>query len=137
MPAILDQDGLHGPSTTHPDSSTNDSEDMKSVLSLDDGRWSVQAEERTPLPPVSLEEELSQLIIKQPSPPPVLAEVQRPISPSRVADLTPGIPTSEIGRFHDLHFVSSKCTFPFCKHGIIPDLQLYINHTLLTSAFHL
>ncbi|XP_062198198.1 AMSH-like ubiquitin thioesterase 3 isoform X2 [Phragmites australis] len=104
VPAILDQDGLHGPSTTHPDSSTNDSEDMKSVLSLDDGRWSVQAEERIPLPPVSLEEELSQLIIKQPSPPPVLAEVQRPISPSRVADLTPGIPTSEIGRFHDLHF---------------------------------
>jgi STAM-binding protein len=76
---------------------------MKSVLSLDDGRWSVPAEERTPIPSASLEEELFQLNIKQPSPPPVLAEVQRPMSPSRVADPTPGLPTSGTARFQNLH----------------------------------
>jgi STAM-binding protein len=110
VPAISNQDDLHGPSTT-PDSSKNDNDDMKAVLSLDDGRWSVQTEERIPLHSVSLEEELTQLNIKQPSPPPVLAEVQRPISPSRVADPTPEIPSSEIGRFQNVHVVSKKCTF--------------------------
>ncbi|CAO2203435.1 unnamed protein product [Urochloa humidicola] len=103
VPSILNQDASNGPSTTPPDSSTNDNEDMKSVLSLDDGRWSVPAEERTPLPSASLEEELFQLNVKQPSPPPVLAEVQRPISPSRVADPTPGLPTSGTARFQNLH----------------------------------
>jgi STAM-binding protein len=86
---------------------------MKSVLSLDDGRWSVPAEERTPIPSASLEEELFQLNIKQPSPPPVLAEVQRPMSPSRVADPTPGLPTSGTARFQNLHVVSSECIFSF------------------------
>ncbi|KAL6621297.1 hypothetical protein ACP70R_033729 [Stipagrostis hirtigluma subsp. patula] len=103
VPAILNQDGSHGPSTAPPDSSTNENEDMKSVLSLDDGRWSVQAQENVPAPSVSLEEELSQLNIKQPSPPPVLAEVQRPVSPSRVADPTPGICTPEPVRYQNLH----------------------------------
>jgi STAM-binding protein len=98
---------------------------MKSVLSLDDGRWSVPAEERTPLPSASLEEELFQLNIKQPSPPPVLAEVQRPISPSRVADPTPGLPTSGTARFQNLHVVSLKCIFFLFK--------IYINHHI---AFH-
>jgi hypothetical protein len=88
---------------------------MKSVLSLDDGRWSVPAEEHTPLPSANLEEELFQLNIKQPSPPPVLAEVQRPISPSRVADPTPGLPTSGTARFQNLHVVSLKCSFSFLK----------------------
>lgn len=113
MPSILNQDGSHGPSTAPPDSSTNESEDMKSVLSLDDGRWSVPAEEQTSIPSASLEEELFQLNIKQPSPPPVLAEVQRPISPSSVADPTPGLPTSGTARFQNLHVVSSNCIFSF------------------------
>ncbi|TVU21019.1 hypothetical protein EJB05_30629 [Eragrostis curvula] len=105
VPAISNQDSLHGSSTPPPpaDSSTDDNDDMKAVLSLDDGRWSVQTEERIPLHSVTLEEELSQLNIKQPSPPPVLAEVQRPISPSRVADPTPEIPSSEIVRFQNVH----------------------------------
>ncbi|OEL33858.1 AMSH-like ubiquitin thioesterase 3 [Dichanthelium oligosanthes] len=103
VPSTLNQDGSHGPSTAPPDTSTNDNDDMKSVLSLDDGRWSVPAKEQPPLPSASLEEELFQLNIKQPSPPPVLAEVQRPISPSRVADPTPGLPTSGPVRFQNLH----------------------------------
>jgi hypothetical protein len=99
---------------------------MKSVLSLDDGRWSVPAE-RTPLPSASLEEELFQLDIKQPSPPPVLAEVQRPISPSRVADPTPGLPTSGTARFQNLHVVSLKCIFFFLKS--ISVITLHFIHT--------
>ena len=108
MPSILNQDGSLGPSTAPPDSSTNDNEDMKSVLSLDDGRWSVPAEGRTPIPSANMEEELFQLNIKQPSPPPVLAEVQRPISPSRVADPRPGLATSDTGRYQNLHVVISS-----------------------------
>ncbi|KAK3008551.1 hypothetical protein RJ639_013396 [Escallonia herrerae] len=60
---------------------------MESVLSLDDGRWLRPAEELGPL----YNNEVS--IIRQPSPPPVLAQVQPeflPISPSRVADPRPG-----------------------------------------------
>lgn len=102
VPSVLDQSGLHGQSISPPDSSANDNDDMNSVLSLDDGRWSAPAEECTP-PPASLEEELFQLNIKQPSPPPVLAEVQRPISPSSVADPTPGLPTIGTTRFQSLH----------------------------------
>uniref|UniRef100_A0ACD5W112 Uncharacterized protein n=1 Tax=Avena sativa TaxID=4498 RepID=A0ACD5W112_AVESA len=106
VPAMLNQDGLHGLSITYPDSTTKDNDDMKSVLSLDDGRWSAPAEECTSAPSVSLEGELSQLNIRQPSPPPVLAEVhpeRRPISPSRVADPTPGLAVSETGRYQNLH----------------------------------
>lgn len=107
VPAMLNQDGLHGPSTTYPDSTTKDNEDMKSVLSLDDGRWSAPAEECTSTPSASLVGELSQLNIRQPSPPPVLAEVHPdhtpPMSPSRVADPTPGLVISETGRYHNLH----------------------------------
>lgn len=129
VPSILNQDDSHGPSTAPPppppDNSSNDNDDMKSVLSLDDGRWSVPAEERTPLPSASLEEELFQLNIKQPSPPPVLAEVQRPISPSSVADPTPGLPTTGTARFQNLHVVSLKCIFFLFK--------IYISHHV---AFH-
>lgn len=107
VPAMLNQDGLHGPSTTYPDSTTKDNDDMQSVLSLDDGRWSAPAEECTSTPSASLEGELSQLNIRQPSPPPVLAEVHPdrapPISPSRVADPTQGLAISETGRYHNLH----------------------------------
>ncbi|KAM3330556.1 hypothetical protein ACQJBY_027026 [Aegilops geniculata] len=107
VPAMLNQDGLHGHSTTYPDSTTKDNDDMQSVLSLDDGRWSAPAEECTSTPSASLEGELSQLNIRQPSPPPVLAEVHPdrapPISPSRVADPTQGLAISETGRYHNLH----------------------------------
>ena len=107
VPAMLNQDGLHGPSTTYPDSTTKDNDDMQSVLSLDDGRWSAPAEECTSTPSASLEGELSQLNIRQPSPPPILAEVHPdrapPISPSRVADPTQGLAISETGRYHNLH----------------------------------
>ncbi|KAL6850094.1 hypothetical protein ACP4OV_020721 [Aristida adscensionis] len=103
VPAISNQDGLPVPSMAPTDNSISENEDMKSVLSLDDGRWSVQAEEHAPAAPVSLEEELFQLNIKQPSPPPVLAEVQRPISPSSVADPAPGICTPETVGYQNLH----------------------------------
>lgn len=59
--------------------------DMEAILSLDDGRWS------------QLEEDMPPAIIRQPVPPPVLAQVQPdvcPISPSRVADPRPGPATS-------------------------------------------
>ncbi|XP_047314096.1 AMSH-like ubiquitin thioesterase 3 [Impatiens glandulifera] len=62
---------------------------MESVLSLDDGEWhkpsSVNIEANNGHLPLG--------IIRQPSPPPVLAQVQpeyHPISPSRVADPRPG-----------------------------------------------
>ncbi|XP_024315141.1 AMSH-like ubiquitin thioesterase 3 isoform X2 [Brachypodium distachyon] len=106
VPVMLNQDVLHGSSTMYPDSTTKDNDDMKNVLSLDDGRWSAPAEECTSVPSVSLDGELSQLNIRQPSPPPVLAEVhpeRRPISPSRIADPTPGLAISETGRYQNLH----------------------------------
>ncbi|KAG9139751.1 hypothetical protein Leryth_021437 [Lithospermum erythrorhizon] len=66
---------------------------MESVLSLDDGRWRHPAEETD----IQLQSELRNnsfsLDIRQPSPPPVLAQVHPehlPISPSRVADPRPG-----------------------------------------------
>ncbi|XAR57024.1 Proteasome endopeptidase complex [Bertholletia excelsa] len=67
---------------------------MESLLSLDDGRWSHPADESC----ASLNNEASNGPltlgnIRQPSPPPVLAQVQpgyMPISPSRVADPRPG-----------------------------------------------
>ncbi|XP_074290849.1 AMSH-like ubiquitin thioesterase 3 isoform X1 [Silene latifolia] len=74
-------------------------QDMEAILSLDDGRW-------------PLREEYMPEIIRQPVPPPVLAQVQpavRPISPSRVADPRPGqAKSSEDGvrspnSFQDLH----------------------------------
>ncbi|KAF0929111.1 hypothetical protein E2562_015218 [Oryza meyeriana var. granulata] len=104
LPSVLNQDGQNGPSTISTDSTQIENDDMKSVLSLDDGRWSKPAEECTPVPSASLEEELSQLNIKQPSPPPVLAELEhRPIAPSEVADPTPGLAISETGRYQNLH----------------------------------
>ncbi|KAK9665793.1 hypothetical protein RND81_14G136800 [Saponaria officinalis] len=75
-------------------------QDMEAILSLDDGRWSRHDEDM----PVE--------IIRQPVPPPVLAQVQpavRHISPSRVADPRPGqAKPSEDGirspnSFQDLH----------------------------------
>ncbi|KAH6769619.1 hypothetical protein C2S52_014422 [Perilla frutescens var. hirtella] len=83
---------------------------MESVLSLDDGRW---LGEESGLLQGNVESNDFQLSnIRQPSPPPVLAQVmpeRRPISPSRVADPRPGppklsqdgLPTSNA--YQDLH----------------------------------
>lgn len=110
MPTNLNQDGLHGPSTASQDKN----DDMMSVLSLDDGRWSLSVEEPASVSPGL--EEFSQLNIRQPSPPPVLAQMHPehgPIPTSRVADPRPGLATSETGRYQNLHVVSSKCRFSF------------------------
>lgn len=67
---------------------------MESVLSLNDGRWSIPAEKFfSPANNDGRNNHLPVGIIRQPSPPPVLAQVQTehiPISPSRVADPRPG-----------------------------------------------
>jgi STAM-binding protein len=110
MPTTLNQDGLRGPSTA----SQGKSDDMLSVLSLDDGRWSLPLEPASVSP--GLEAEFSHLNIRQPSPPPVLAQVHPEhgqIPPSRVADPRPGLATSATGRYQNLHVVSSKCSFLF------------------------
>ncbi|KAI3737998.1 hypothetical protein L2E82_28016 [Cichorium intybus] len=64
---------------------------MESILSLDDGRWARPAQH--PRVQYDSNDFLSENIIRQPSPPPVLARVQpqhTPISPSNVADPRPG-----------------------------------------------
>ncbi|OAY56091.1 AMSH-like ubiquitin thioesterase 3 [Manihot esculenta] len=66
---------------------------MESVLSLDDGRWSRPVEEASPALINEAREDPFQFVgIRQPSPPPVLAQVHdfSPIPPSKVADPRPG-----------------------------------------------
>ncbi|KAJ7955188.1 AMSH-like ubiquitin thioesterase-like protein [Quillaja saponaria] len=66
---------------------------MDSVLSLDDGRWLRPAEEGPSVINESREDPFQLVSIKQPSPPPVLAQLQQefsPIPPSKVADPRPG-----------------------------------------------
>ncbi|KAF8401362.1 hypothetical protein HHK36_012298 [Tetracentron sinense] len=74
--------------------SGGDKSELESVLSLDDGSWLRPAEESCSSSNNDMREDLLQLnIIRQPSPPPVLAHVQQdlhPISPSKVADPRPG-----------------------------------------------
>ncbi|CAM0902353.1 unnamed protein product [Alopecurus aequalis] len=106
VPAILNQNGSYGSSTTSLDGSTNINGDMQSVLSLDDGRWSLPVKEPASVSHAGIEEGFSQLNIRQPSPPPVLAQVhpqRRPISPSRVADPRPGLANCDTGRYQNLH----------------------------------
>ncbi|XP_006644145.1 AMSH-like ubiquitin thioesterase 3 [Oryza brachyantha] len=104
LPSVLNQDGQNGLSAISADRTQVENDDMISVLSLDDGRWSKPAEECTSVPSAFLEEELSQLSIRQPSPPPILAELERkPIAPSEVADPRPGLATPETGRYQNLH----------------------------------
>ncbi|XP_022682865.1 AMSH-like ubiquitin thioesterase 3 isoform X1 [Setaria italica] len=101
VPSILNQDSLHGPITVSQDKN----DDMLSVLSLDDGRWSLPVEEPASVSP-GLEAEFSQLNIRQPSPFPVLAQVHSergPIPPSRVADPRPGLAISDTGCYQNLH----------------------------------
>nr|CAB3481064.1 unnamed protein product [Digitaria exilis] len=101
VPSISSQDSLHGHITVSQDKN----EDMLSVLSLDDGRWSLPVEEPASVSP-GLQEEFSQLNIRQPSVPPVVAQMHServPIPASRVADPRPGLGTSETGRYQSLH----------------------------------
>lgn len=105
VPSISSQDSLHGHITVSQDKN----EDMLSVLSLDDGRWSLPVEEPASVSP-GLQEEFSQLNIRQPSVPPVVAQMhseRAPIPASRVADPRPGLGTSETGRYQSLHVVIS------------------------------
>lgn len=89
---------------------------MESVLSLDDGRWSQPTEDASSFYDDVRNDNLSSNIIHQPSPPPVLAQVQqeyRPISPSRVADPRPGPVKPQDGMtgsnaYQHLHIVSSN-----------------------------
>lgn len=66
---------------------------MESVLSLDDGRWPHPADMSTP-PLITEVREDPFPLVKQPSPPPVIAKVQQEyatIPPSKVADPRPGV----------------------------------------------
>lgn len=67
---------------------------MESVLSLDDGNWPKHAVDSCPPIVNEAREDPFQFVgVKQPPPPPVLAQVQQefaPISPSKVADPRPG-----------------------------------------------
>ncbi|PKU68440.1 AMSH-like ubiquitin thioesterase 3 [Dendrobium catenatum] len=68
---------------------------MDSVLSLDDGSWPISGEGSCSLATNTTEEDFLQLNIRQPSIPPVFAEVHSEscsISPSKVADPRPGLP---------------------------------------------
>lgn len=141
VPAILNQNDSHGPNTTSLDGLTNNNGDMQSVLSLDDGQWSLPVKEPASVSPAGFEEEFSQLNIRQPNPPPVLAQVhpaRRPISPSRVADPRPGLATCDTGRFQNLHVVnklnsnSRFFTLSWCCSRSVVFLSM-----ILLSIFHL
>ena len=92
---------------------------MDSLLSLDDGRLLGPSDESySPLNDEASNDPLVLGNIRQPSPPPVLAEVQpefMPISPSRVADPRPGpakpfqdgMPSSNT--YQHLHIVGHVC----------------------------
>lgn len=101
---------------------------MESVLSLDDGRWLCPTEESVPpLYNEVKEDDFQPSIGRQPSPPPVLAQLQPdflPISPSKVADPRPGPakPSADTisspNTYQQLHVVGSVlCFFSFgtCK----------------------
>ena len=92
--------------------------DLESVLSLDDGRWSSPAEESWSLSANVAQESFSQLNIRQPSSPPVLAQVHPQLHPSKVADPRPGPAKLSTDRMPDskeyqkLHIVSLD-SYPF------------------------
>ncbi|XP_027115929.1 AMSH-like ubiquitin thioesterase 3 isoform X1 [Coffea arabica] len=87
----LDQDGKYEIVTSRDGDLEVEKSAMASVLSLDDGRWSsLDKESARPF-----DDEVRDIfpLVRQPSPPPVLAQVQPeylPISPSKVADPRPG-----------------------------------------------
>ncbi|XP_023000049.1 AMSH-like ubiquitin thioesterase 3 [Cucurbita maxima] len=80
---------------------------MDSVLSLDDGLWPHPADMSTP-PLITEVREDPFTLVKQPSPPPVLAKVQQEyatIPPSKVADPRPGVAkqSQDGSEFQHLH----------------------------------
>lgn len=84
---------LHKPAeeelSTKNESTSSDPEKsmFESVLSLDDGRWSVQAEDTNPLATLDSSETPVQKLPREPSPPPVLADVKDVVHhPSHVTD---------------------------------------------------
>ncbi|XVE82233.1 hypothetical protein DITRI_Ditri15bG0131500 [Diplodiscus trichospermus] len=89
----LNQAGQYGPLAVK-DGDPGVGSAMESVLSLDDGQLLHPAEESCPLLISEAKEDPFQFVrIKQPSPPPVLAQLQQeftPIPPSKVADPRPG-----------------------------------------------
>lgn len=93
---------------------------LESVLSLDDGRWSVHSEE--PCSTVTSESVATE-IIRQPSPPPVRADVQDliPIASTQVSNITSG---TEISLQDEL--VCSEST-----------LQLHISTKMMDSFMRL
>lgn len=90
----LNQAGQYGVMEVKDGNSKGFESTMESVLSLDDGRWLHPAEESCPtLINEAMDDPFQFVGIKQPSPPPVLAQVQQdftPIPPSKVADPRPG-----------------------------------------------
>lgn len=87
---LISQDDIHGGVVETDRRPSGDNLIMDSILSLDDGRW------QNPIELHSIENmrnDLQMNIVRQPSPPPVLAQVQHtslPIPPSKVADPRPG-----------------------------------------------
>ena len=87
---------------------------MESVLSLDDGRWLCPSEESPQFTIEGRDDNFPLGNIRQPFPPPVLAQIQQdchPIPPSKVADPRPGPATSQHGMpssnsYQHLHIVS-------------------------------
>lgn len=71
-----------------------DKSPMESILSLDDGRWLHPSEDScSPIFDDMRSDHIPLSNLRQPSPPPVLAQIQQefhPISPSKVADPRPG-----------------------------------------------
>lgn len=91
--SCINRDGLYGLVTEEEGNSGGDTSSMESVLSLDDGRWQSPAEDSAPLHNEARNDNLQTGIARQPSPPPILAQLQPdflPISPSKVADPRPG-----------------------------------------------
>lgn len=105
--------------------SGGDRSTMESVLSLNDGRWLRPAEESCPPLNNGASEDNFQLgYVRQPSPPPVLAQMKHeilPISPSKVADPRPGPAKSSpdgiasSNSYQHLHIVGPLCCFAFYK----------------------
>ena len=82
----IKQDEDYGTLATKEGDARGITTDLESVLSLDDGRWPGLAEESWSVSANVPQESFSQLNIRQPSSPPVLARVH----PSNVADPRPG-----------------------------------------------
>lgn len=100
---------------------------MESVLSLDNGEWLRPAQESSPSW-ISEAKEDPFPLVKQPSPPPVLARVQQEVTPihhSKVADPRPGLANpSQDGMpssnsYQHLHVVSFLCCI-VCNESFSP-----------------